>query len=181
MLLEYFLLEKRCLLSIPLIFNLILPRKKANRDIAARTRAGPLPCRYDAHTVHLEACRNRHPGTHRTHSRHPVYISYSLRLSTTHAGPNTVLVRRWAPIPTPSAQNVSCTCKHGVSIRVDTRFPVRDSTAPDLLRWRSLNTPEYSLCVNKNRSTGAARGPLGLESLDGAVAVGSDADGEPRS
>ena len=110
-----------------------------------------------------------------------MYISYSLRLSTTHAGPNTVLVRRWAPIPTPSAQNVSCTCKHGVSIRVDTRFPVRDSTAPDLLRWRSLNTPEYSLCVNKNRSTGAARGPLGLESLDGAVAVGSDADGEPRS
>jgi hypothetical protein len=60
-LLEYFLLEKRCLLSIPLI----LPRKKANRDIAA----GPLRCRYDAHTVHLEACRNRHPGTHRTHSR----------------------------------------------------------------------------------------------------------------
>ena len=110
-----------------------------------------------------------------------MYISYSLRLSTTHAGPNTVLVRRWAPIPTPSAQNVSCTCKHGVSIRVDTRFPVGDSTAPDLLR--SLNTPEYSLCVNKNRSTGAARGPLGLESLDGAVAVGSDADGEyePRS
>ena len=112
-----------------------------------------------------------------------MYISYSLRLSTTHAGSNTVLVRRWAPIPTPSAQNVSCTCKHGVSIRVDTRFPVRDSTAPDLLRWRSLITPEYSLCVNKNRSTGAARGPLGLESLDGAVAVGSDADGEyePRS
>ena len=110
-----------------------------------------------------------------------MYISYSLRLSTTHAGSNTVLVRRWAPIPTPSAQNVSCTCKHGVSIREDTRFPVRDSTAPDLLRWRSLNTPEYSLCVNKNRSTGAARGPLGLESLDGAVAVGSDADGEPRS
>lgn len=66
-LLEYFLLEKRCLclcllsISIPLI----LPRKKANRDIAA----GPLRCRYDAHTVHLEACRNRHPGTHRTHSR----------------------------------------------------------------------------------------------------------------
>ena len=68
-----------------------------------------------------------------------------------------------------------------MSNRVDTRLPVRDSTAPDLLRWRSLNTPEYSLCVNKNRSTGAARGPLGLESLDGAVAVGSDADGEPRS
>ena len=108
-----------------------------------------------------------------------MYISYSVRLSTTHADSNTVLVRRWAPIPTPSAQNVSCTCKHGVSIRVDTRFPVRDSTAPDLLRWRSLKTPEYSLCVNKNRSTGAARGPLGLESLDGTVAVGSDADGEP--
>ena len=43
-LLEYFLLEKRCLLSaylFCLLDDLILPRKKANRDIAARTRAGP--------------------------------------------------------------------------------------------------------------------------------------------
>jgi hypothetical protein len=58
-----------------------------------------------------------------------------------------------------SAQNVSCTCKHGVSIRVDTRFPVRDSTAPDLLRWRSLKTPEYSLCVTKTGAPAPRVGP----------------------